>query len=128
MTPVFHHTVVDHYGDQWANAVCRVSDYSIFKASEQRFVANDQDKFEQVALDENADEEPPYKILFSVEFWSKIQLKATGKESRQYQKGGNAVFEIDMNDPGAIQEWNKADGTYSDSITAVCIWFFKNKV
>lgn len=127
MNPVFNTNITDEFGDMWPNAVTRVDDIQVHKSSISGLRVQDNDTYEEVEVKLD-DEGKPFKVVYSVEFWSKIQLKQQGKRSRQYSKGGECTFEIDMSNPEVERKWSELPDDYNRSLVLLAQWHFRSKV
>lgn len=123
--PVFNYTVVDEYGDEWPNAICRIDTVESFEpARSTRFIINEQDQYSQ----ESSNSDAPIKITYSTEFWSKVQLKAAKRPPRQFKHDGDVIFEIDMESEQMQQIWSQAPKDFQQAVVYVAQWHFRNKL
>ncbi len=131
MQTIFHHDVVEEkYGDIWSNAVVRISKIEVFESRPTSYTLEVQadDTYKRFDNETNNEVEIPSALLYGAGFWSRLNLKQEGKESRVFSKGGETAFRVDMTDEDIIKQWNDFPGDYEQSILHVVQYHFQNKV
>lgn len=130
MNPVFSSTLTDEvHGDQFREAVTRVSKFVVFAGVGTEYEAQQNDTYKEVEKEPAQEGEMPYKLHYSIEYWGNVAIKNNGKfKSRQFTKDGSGVFEIDFNDPEVQRVWENAPDVYQASLQQVMQWHFRTKV
>ena len=116
MTP--NDKLTDIYGDEYPNATVIINNVSetTLKSMAANLKANIYDKDHEITA-----------LAYSVNFWSKPQLRQVGKPSRALQMAdGNAVFEIDFEQYKEI--YDAFNGDHEDAILHVIERHFRNVI
>lgn len=130
MNPVFNSTITDEvHGDQFRDAVTRVSKFVVFAAVGTEYEAQENDTYAEVESQASKEGEMPFKLTYSIEYWGNMAIKKNPHfKSRQFTKSGSGVFEIDFNQPEVQRVWENAPDEYQASLQQVMQWHFRTKV
>ena len=116
----------DEHGDPWPDAVVRLDTIRSYGITERELTVQDDDSYKSELSKESS---APYKITYSAQFWSRLDIRQKGNKPRQFKSiDEEVVFEIDLSEPDIMAQWGRGPEDEEQGIIALAQWHFKAKV